>query len=581
MMLVHPVLLGFLWSLLIQVSSGQSSSGESNKVYAYSYHIQHNGTTNSKEILRSVLGEDPDLGIEPPEGKSIVKTFSSPSIRGFFTKGVLPAGPVNRNYNRGFYNTNSVLDGIKKVVEDNLQPPSRSIATGLLPPISPDIAREFPGDFSANHLGNAFQNQDDFPKIPPPPPPVINNNNGISRVQTFSRNTPEGGRIVGQLETFSYNPPPVTNTNSRYQENSEGFRRKENVLNNNQEVTGHRTQTYFRQQFRTVTPNLDNSLHQNGIENRNIGHNNNNNNNQWWNVMSVLGNNNNNNNNGNTRNIANFNQQIDHNINQIRNNLNNQITREFGSRINAFNNRQNFQNNQPNNNIQQNFIPGNTGYRNPVQNINSQLPSIPFRNPQNNANTFFNSQRNRANGFTNQGINSYPQPLPVSNALSNHQNTQNFNNQRNFNAAGNQFLNDDTAKKVLNLINDVSTHLNNLNNQNDRQGVNNIGLTWDDDIIPNVNNDWSSRQPQSNGRPFSNAHSGPLPNPVEPKPVEALKTKIDALMAGRGFQVPSIPINDNQPGNYRNVNGGGVEKFFGFDRVIEGPNSFSRNQRSG
>ncbi|GIY97507.1 uncharacterized protein CEXT_497691 [Caerostris extrusa] len=107
MMLSHPVLLGFVWSLLIHSMNGQPqiSNQETNKVYAYSYHFQHNGTTNSKDILRTVLGADPDFEIDPPSGQSIIKTFSSPNIRGFFTKGVLPAGPLTHNLIMGSIQT--------------------------------------------------------------------------------------------------------------------------------------------------------------------------------------------------------------------------------------------------------------------------------------------------------------------------------------------------------------------------------------------------------------------------------------------------------------------------------------------
>ncbi|CAL1263104.1 unnamed protein product [Larinioides sclopetarius] len=614
----HPVILGFLWSFLIQSLSGQPqiSSQETNKVYAYSYHFLHNGTTNSKDILRTVLGADPDFENDPPAGQSIVKTFSSPSIRGFFSKGVLPAGPISQSYNSGFgshRNANSAIENIRKVVEANLQPPA-NIATGLLPPISPDISSGFPGDFNnVNDIGLNFQKQDDFPKIPPPPPPLppfqnqdnfpripqppqiqpviqndfpkipdpVINNNGVSNVETFSRNTPDGGKIEGKVETFSYNPPPVVNSNSNHQQNAQGFRRQENFVNNNNQVTGHRTQSYFRQSYRTVTPNLDSNIApQNNRIDNNIG--NGNTNNQWWNALNVLGGNNNNNNlnKPNTRNLG---QDIANNINQIKQNLNNEMNRQFGSRLSNFNNnrqintRQNVNNgyNNQNNNINtrnrhQNNIAFNQrvdSFRNPL-NTNNIYPNNNANNQQNNLNNQYNNNQVPNIPFNNQRRNNVVSNSQVGNARLGTPNNLN-----------NKFHNDDTTKRVLNIINDVNSQLNNMNNP----GVhnNNFRLTWDDDVTPNFNSDWSRRQSVGNGRPFSNAHSGPLSNQAGPKPNEILKSTVDAIIGNRDFPVPPIPDIGNQGGNYRNSGGGGAEKFFGFDRTVEGPNSFSRNQQRG
>ncbi|GIY72089.1 hypothetical protein CDAR_94251 [Caerostris darwini] len=587
MMLSLPVLLGFVWSLLIHFINGQPqiSNQETNKVYAYSYHFQHNGTTNSKDILRTVLGADPDFEIDPPSGQSIIKTFSSPNIRGFFTKGVLPAGPLTHNFNNGFgsrHNTNSAIDNIRKVVENNLRPPN--IATGLLPPISPDISNAFPGDFNnVNDVGLNFQKQDDFPKIPPPPLPYQNqdnfpkipqppqiqpitqndfpkipdpviNNNGVTRIENFSRNTPDGGKIEGQIERFSYNPPPVTNSNSNYQENAEGFRRNENFVND--QGTGHRTQSYFRQSFRTVTPNLDSNFvnHNNRIDN-NI-HRNGNNNNQWWNAINVLGGNQNN----NIPDARNLGQDITNNINQIRNNLENEMNQQFGSRLNNFNNNNN-------NNIQGNSRQINNAYNNRNNN-----PGINQRNSNNGYNQRLDNFRNPINNLNNQHNNNRGSNIPFNNQRNNgYSNNQAGNVRAINNNLNNQFNNDDTTKKVLNVINDVNAQLNNNNN---------FKLTWDDDV-PNFNADWSRRQSIGNGRPFSNAHSGPLNNQAGPKPNGILKTTVEALMGNRDFPIPPIPDIGNHGGNYRNSGGGGTEKFFGVDKVVEGPNSFSRNQHRG
>lgn len=620
----------------------QVSSQETNQVYAYSYHFQHNGTTNSKDILRTVLGVDPDFGIEPPGGQSIVKTFSSPNIRGFFTKGILPAGPVN-HFSNGFgnrFNTNSAIDNIKKVVESNLKPPP-NIANGLLTPISPDISNRFSDNFNnVNDIGVNFQKQDDFPKIPPPPPPFQNrdnfpnaprippinlndfpkipdpiiNNRGVSRVENFSRNTPDGGKIEGKIETFSYNPPPVSNSNSNFQENSQGFRRNENFVNNNQEVTGHRSQSYFKQHFRTITPNIEsNDLIQNNqnkrIDNNNAG---NGNNNQWWNVLNVLGRNNNNNNNinnninnknnnninANVRNNGNLGRQIERNINEVKNNLNNQLSRQFGSRLSSFNNRQNVQTNQiGNREPRQNF---NNGYNNQNRNFNNQFNGNNVFQNQQNPNIPLNNRMDSNHAHNNRQTNNAFQNIPIINNVLNNANNQpnnnqaGFNNQFNNNARinhnsnnafgnqnniNNQFKNDDTTKKVMNIINDVNAQLNNLDNNAGGRNNNNFRLTWDDDI-PQIftNNDWSRRQSPGSDRPFSNAHSGPLTNQPGNKPIEMLKSSIDSLVGGRDFPSPNI---GNDGGNYRNVGGGGMEKFFNMDRVVEGPNSFSRNQRRG
>ncbi|KAG8191982.1 hypothetical protein JTE90_002252 [Oedothorax gibbosus] len=639
MMLSHPVLLGLLWSLLILSLSGQHrvSSQETNQVYSYSYHFQHNGTTNSRDILRTVLGVDPDFGIDPPSGQSIVKTFSSPNIRGFFTKGILPAGPIH-SYSSGFgnrFNTNSAIDNIKKVVEANLQPPP-NIANGLIPPISPDISNRLSENFN-NQNGINLPKHNNFPEIPPPPPPFQNrenfpnpprippinlndfpkipdpivNNNGVSRVENFSRNTPDGGKIEGKIETFSYNSPPAS---SNYQENSQGFRRNENFVNNNQEVTGHRSQSYFKQHFRTINPNIEsNSLIQNNqnkrIDNINARNgNNNNNNNQWWNVLNVLGGNNKNKNNNEVRSNEDLGRQVERNINEVKNNLNTQLNRQFGSRISGFNNRQNVRNN-PNE------------IREPIQNFNG--PNNPNFNL--NRNSAFRNQQNynvpinnRIDSNNHQNNNVFPKQPVINNALNNPNNhvtnnRGNFNNNLNNNIRinhnsnsfvnqnnlNNNFKNDDTTKKVMNIINDVNAQLNSYDNTAHTGGRinnnNNFRLTWDDDIpIQSLfnNNDWSRRQ--SPGRPFSNAHSGPLVNqPVvnNNQPVEMSKSAIDSLVGGnREFPVPEIGnynrhIGNNfaspEIGNYRNVGGGGVEKFFKMDRVVEGPNSFSRDQRRG
>ncbi|GFS86701.1 uncharacterized protein NPIL_475041 [Nephila pilipes] len=615
MMLSHPVLLGFLWSFLIHSLSGQPqiSNQETNKVYAYSYHFQHNGTTNSKDILRTVLGNDPDFEIDPPAGQSIIKTFSSPNIRGFFTKGVLPAGPLNTGFG-SHHNTNAAIENIKKVVESNLQPPN--IATGLLPPISPDISNGFNNGFNnVNDINLNFQ-KEDFPKIPPPPPPPLpfqnqdsfpkipqppqiptvlqndfpkipnplTNNNGVSRVENFSKDTPDGGKIQGQIETFSYNPPPVINSNSNYQENAQGFRRNENFVNNNDQVTGHRTQSYFRQSFRTVTPHLDSN---DGQQNNRIGRSNlgnRNNNNQWWNAVNVLGENNNNFNKPNTGNLG---QDIAHNINQIKNNLKNEMNRQFGSRLSNLNNRNNFQNNYNNN---------RQGNSNNAYNNNHLSNNNDFRKQQNSNNifnqrvdNFRNNQNNNNNGYSNNGLNNQqnnqynnnraPVSLPFNNQRNNAYQTGNTRI-TNVNNLNNRFNNDDTTKKVLNIINDVNAQLNNIHS-NVGERNNNFRLTWDDDVGQNFNTDWSRRQSAANGRPFSNAHSGPLNNQAGPKPNEILKTTIEALAGNREFPVPPIPEVGNQAGNYRNAGGGGIERFFGVDKIVEGPNSFSRNQQRG
>ncbi|XP_015905123.2 myb-like protein D isoform X2 [Parasteatoda tepidariorum] len=662
MMLSHPVLLGFLWSLLLQALRGQAQiSNQENKVYAYSYHFQHNGTTNSKDILRSVLGTDPELGFDNDD-KSIIKTFSSPNIRGFFTKGILPGGPINSGFGGNFrsnFNSNPAIENIKNVIQSSLQPPSSNIARGILPPISPDIRNEFPGDFNnVNDIGLNYQPQDDFPKIPPPPPPPIlqnqnnypqiqpvvtipslgqnnfpdipppppipslnvnlpqnvpNNNNGLNKIENFERDTPDGGKIVGQVETFSYNPPLVSNRNSNYQENAEGFRRKENFVNNNQQVTGHRTQSYFRQQFRTVTPNIDsNSLFQNNRVNNRDSDNSNNNDNQWWNALNVLGgknnnniNNNHNNNqnqgnnyNNNNGNGQNFGQHVDQNINQIRNNINKEINRAFGSRISNSNNRQNFARNnndfKPNTNIE--FNERNNNQNPTLSQIHKNQPqiNIPFNNNavtrvfnrrandggyQNNQrqnNVLNNRQQNNANYISNQGPNNILNNHPQNNVnYRNNPGNNNFNNnQPNLN---NQFNNDDTTRRVLGLINEVSSRLTN----NPEKFSNDIGVTWDDVIQPkNFNHDWSRRQSFGTGRPFSNGHSGPLNN-IDPKPIEVIKTSIEALAGNRDIPVPPIPEIGNQDGNYRNVGGGGNEKFFNVNKVVEGPNSFSQNHHRG
>ncbi|XP_054707891.1 probable cyclin-dependent serine/threonine-protein kinase DDB_G0292550 [Uloborus diversus] len=582
MMLSHPVLLGLFWLLLLSSTSGQShvSTSETNKVYSYSYHIQHNGTTNSKEILRRVLGVDPEIGIDTPDEKAIVKTFSSPSIRGFFTKGVLPAGPLSRSFNPIFRNpvsTNPAIDEIKKVAVNNLQPPNTNIITGLLPPISPDISREFPGDFNGvNHLGNDYQNRDDFPKIPPPPPLI--NNNGVSQVQSFAKNTPDGGKIVGEVETYAFNPPPVVNSGYRHQENAEGFRRNENILNDREEVTGHRTQSYFKQQFRTVTPNLEghNFPSSNRIDN------NNNNNNQWWNVLNVFGERTNyDQNSGNLNQQTNYNNPrrmniipkphidsgftnlrkedlsntINNNINQITSNVNDQLNRAFGSRLSGFNRQNGYQNRQGANAHNSYSYRNQDGNANkavnldfpmkfePIAVVNNELPrnTNPTFSNINNNNVYHNLQ-NSNNGYRNDQSNQF------------HENAEN-------------------------LIQDVNSQLKNLHDSA-APILNNVGLTWDDDMRQNINNDWSRRQP--NNRPFSNGHSGPLYNPPVPiKPVNFFKSTLEALVGGRDFnkefQIP--PIGGSQGGSYHNSGGGGVEKFFGIDKIMEGPNSYSRNQQ--
>lgn len=443
------------------------------------------------------------------------------------------------------------------------------MATGLLPPISPDISREFPGDFnSVNHLENVFQS-DDFPKIPPPPViPNIPNNVGNRKVENFARDTPDGHRIEGRVETFSYNPPPVINSVSRTDQSAEGYQRNENILNDNRDVTGYRTQSFFKQQFRTMTPNLES----NGFDQNNRVSSRNsivqNNNNQWWNALNVLRNGNDNLNPSGPQ----INQQINQNINEIQNNIN----RAFGARLAGFrngntqggfiNNRQNTFGSQGNRNYHtnQNFInpPSNQNFNNnPVTNSHA-VPNIPFtrnvhtqNNYQSVNNNAFPNVRNSRFGINNNrnNINAYSNHQAPNNAFGNHQ-------------TGNIAFNDDTEKKVMNLIQGVTSHLNNLHNNNPR--INNIGPSWDEDITRNFDNDWSTRR-----RPFSNGHSGPS---VSPGPVDILKNTFDALNGNRNIDIPR-----NQGNNYRNVDGGGVEKIFRSDKIVEGPNSYSRNQHRG